>query len=142
MQIEKTFRDLKSSQYGMGLRQSRSRCPRRYDVLLLIALLAEILLCSIGLATQHLGWLRRFQANTICDRNVLSVLRLGKEVRRRPEYSIKESHFRWVWGGNFLNGLTSLEGQNYEGTLQRSYKLPKEAQRNARIKPTGEARSA
>ncbi len=98
MQIEETFRDLKSLQYGMGLRQSRSRCPRRYDVLLLIALLAEILLWCIGLAARHLGWQRRFQANTIRDRNVLSVLRLGKEVRRRPEYSIKESHFRWAWG--------------------------------------------
>ncbi|WP_335912385.1 MULTISPECIES: IS4 family transposase [Shewanella] len=98
MQIEETFRDLKSPQYGMGLRQSRSRCPRRYDVLLLIALLAEILLWCIGLAARHLGWQRRFQANTIRDRNVLSVLRLGKEVRRRPEYSIKESHFRWAWG--------------------------------------------
>ncbi len=84
MQIEETFRDLKSPQYGIGLRQSRSRCPKRYDVLLLIAMLAEILLWCIGIAARHLGWQKDFQANSIKHRAVLSVVRLGKEVRRRP----------------------------------------------------------
>lgn len=49
-----TLRDLKSPQYGMGLRQCRSRCPKRYDVLLLIAMLAEIVLWRLRLAAQHL----------------------------------------------------------------------------------------
>jgi hypothetical protein len=66
----------------MGLRQSRSRCPKRYDVLLLIAMLAEILLWCIGIAVRHLGWQKDFQANSIKHRAVLSVVRLGKEVRR------------------------------------------------------------
>ncbi|EGM68734.1 transposase, IS4 family protein [Shewanella sp. HN-41] len=44
----------------MGFRQSCSRCPKRYDVLLLIAMLAEIVLWCIGLAAQHLGWQRYF----------------------------------------------------------------------------------
>ncbi|MCE9684612.1 IS4 family transposase [Shewanella sp. AS16] len=96
MQIEETFRDLKSPQYGMGLRQSRSKDPRRYDVLLLIAMLAEMLLWCIGIAAMHLGWQRHFQANTIINRAVLSIVRLGKEVRRRPKYQIKESTFRWA----------------------------------------------
>lgn len=96
MQIEETFRDLKSPQYGMGLRQSRSRCPKRYDVLLLISMLAEIVLWCIGLAAQHLGWQRYFQANTVRKRAVLSIVRLGKEVRKRDKYPVKETIFRWA----------------------------------------------
>lgn len=96
MQIEETFRDLKSPQYGMGLRQSRSRCPKRYDVLLLIAMLAEILLWCIGIATRHLGWQKDFQANSIKHRAVLSVVSLGKEVRRRPKYTLKASLIYWT----------------------------------------------
>ncbi|RCU43292.1 IS4 family transposase [Corallincola holothuriorum] len=65
MKIEETFRDLKSPKYGFSLRHSRSRCPRRYDVLLLIAMLAEIMLWWLGLVAQQIGWQRHFQANTI-----------------------------------------------------------------------------
>jgi hypothetical protein len=50
MQIEKILRDLKSPQYGMGLMKICSRCLKRYDVLLLIAMLAEILLWCIGIS--------------------------------------------------------------------------------------------
>ena len=96
MQIEETFRDLKSPQYGMGLRHCKSRCPRRLDVLLLIAMLAEIVLWLIGIIANHLGWQRHFQANTIRHRPVLSVVRLGKEVRKRKNYKITEQHLHWA----------------------------------------------
>jgi hypothetical protein len=64
-----------------------------YDVLLLIAMLAEILLWCIAIAARHLGWQKDFQANSIKHRAVLSVVRLGKEVRRRPKcvpHSVKK----------------------------------------------------
>ncbi len=96
MQIEESFRDLKSPQYGFGLRHSRTRCPRRYDVLLLIALLAEIILWWFGLAAQQVGWQRHFQANTIRHRAVLSVVRLGKEIRRRTNFRITEQMLHWT----------------------------------------------
>ncbi|KAF7785767.1 hypothetical protein PRUB_a0146 [Pseudoalteromonas rubra] len=73
MQIEESFRDLKSPQYGMGLRHSKSRCPNRLDILLLLSLLATIILWWIGLYAQHSSWQRKFQANTIRDRAVLSI---------------------------------------------------------------------
>jgi hypothetical protein len=44
MQIEEVFRDLKSTAYGFALRHNRTRCIKRLDILLLIALLAEILM--------------------------------------------------------------------------------------------------
>ncbi len=74
MQIEESFRDIKSPQYGLGLRHSNSRCTRRFDILLLIAMLAEWVLRLIGLiATKH-DWSRCFQANTIRHRPVLSLI--------------------------------------------------------------------
>lgn len=96
MQVEETFSDLKSPQYGMGLRQSRSRCPTRYNVLLLIAMLAEIVLWCIGLAAQHRGWQRYFQPNTVRKCAVLSIVRLGKEVRKKDKYPVKETILRWA----------------------------------------------
>ncbi len=99
MQIEETFRDLKSPQYGMGIRQSRSRYPKRYDVLLLIAMLAEIVLWCIGLAAQHLGWQRYFKANTVRKHAVLSIVRLGKGSTQKRQISGK--------GDNFSLGIIS-----------------------------------
>ncbi|MGI2111801.1 IS4 family transposase, partial [Shewanella frigidimarina] len=37
-----------------------------------------------------------FQANSIKHRAVLSVVRLGKEVRRRPKYTLKASIIYWA----------------------------------------------
>ena len=64
----------------------------RLDVLLLIAMLAEIVLWLIGIIANHIGWQRHFQANAIRYRAVLSVVRLGKEVRKRKNDKITEQH--------------------------------------------------
>lgn len=37
MQIEETFRDLKSPSYGLGLRHSRTSSSEHFDIMLLIA---------------------------------------------------------------------------------------------------------
>ena len=99
MQIEESFRDIKSPQYGLGLRHSNTRCTKRFDILLLIAMLAEWVLRLIGLiATKH-NWSREFQANTIRNRPVLSLIRLGREVRkRRQDYQITAGDIRWAIG--------------------------------------------
>lgn len=96
MQIEETFRDLKSPQYGFGLRQSRTHDPKRLDILLVIGLLTFLIYWWFGIAAEHNGWHRHFQANTIKKRRVLSFVRLGKEVFRRLEYHISESTIRWA----------------------------------------------
>jgi hypothetical protein len=59
-------------------------------------MLAEMLLWCIGIAARHLGWKKAFQANSIKHRAVLSVVRLGKEVRRRPKYTLKASIIYWA----------------------------------------------
>ncbi|WP_334020824.1 IS4 family transposase [Alteromonas sp. S015] len=97
MQIEESFRDIKSPQYGLGLRHSRIRCPKRFDMLLLIAMLAEWLLRLIGIIAQKHHWQRAFQANTIRHRPVLSLIRLGREVRkRRRDYPVSITEIRWA----------------------------------------------
>ncbi|GGA91267.1 iso-IS10R ORF [Neiella marina] len=99
MQIEESFRDIKSPQYGLGLRHSNSRCPKRFDILLLIAMLAEWALRLIGMVAIKNNWVAQFQANTIKHRRVLSLIRLGREVRKRwRDYPISSADIRWAIG--------------------------------------------
>lgn len=56
MQIEQTFRDLKNPQWGMGLRNSQTRKPRRLKALLLIAALLSFAFWLIGLAALARGF--------------------------------------------------------------------------------------
>ena len=135
MQIEETFRDIKSPQYGMGLRHSNSRCTKRFDILLLIAMLAEWLLRLLGLIAQQQHWERAFQANTTRHRRVLSIIRLGREVRKRAsDYKISEAQIRWaafhLKSINILPGFTKKGGLFYEGIPQH-LELPSEPDRYA-----------
>ncbi|XFB06452.1 transposase, partial [Azotobacter salinestris] len=82
MQIEEGFRDLKSHRLGIGLGRHRSRCPRRIEILLLIAVLANYALCLLGLQAREAGHERRFQSNSLKCKRVLSLWRLGLEYAR------------------------------------------------------------
>lgn len=88
MQIEEAFRDLKSDKFGFGMTISRSKNVNRLNILLLIAALATLCLWWIGLYAKQQGWHRQFQANTIKDRNVLSVPFLALQVLQRADYPI------------------------------------------------------
>lgn len=56
MQIEQTFRDVKNSQWGMGLSQSQTRKHERLGILLLIGALVSYALWLIGLAARQSGY--------------------------------------------------------------------------------------
>ncbi|MDD1784450.1 IS4 family transposase [Enterovibrio sp. ZSDZ35] len=96
MQIEEAFRDLKSTAYGLALRHNRTRCTKRLNILLLIGLLTEILMWWNGLVATQAKWQYDFQANTIKHRRVLSIPRLGREVRKRQRYVITEQQYQWA----------------------------------------------
>lgn len=81
-QIEGSFRDLKNTQWGFNLRAHRSRCPKRLEVLVMLATLATFVAWLVGTAAVALGWQRRYQANT-AKRRVLSVVYLGLQVLDR-----------------------------------------------------------
>ncbi|MGS2185757.1 IS4 family transposase [Escherichia coli] len=88
MQIEETFRDLKSPAYGLGLRHSRTSSSERFDIMLLIALMLQLTCWLAGVHAQKQGWDKHFRANTVRNRNVLSTVRLGMEVLRHSGYTI------------------------------------------------------
>lgn len=97
MQIEETFRDVKSHRWGLGLRYCRSNDAERLQVLLLIAALATLLLWLVGLSGRALDWTRRFQANTVRSRAVLSTPFLGKQLLLRAPTALPASALDDAW---------------------------------------------
>ncbi|MET1081023.1 MAG: IS4 family transposase [Pseudomonas sp.] len=88
MQIEEGFRDVKSAPLGLGLELHRSHCPKRIEVLLLIAALANYLILLVGLQARQLGHERRFQSNSLRRKRALSLWRLGLEYGRKHATSL------------------------------------------------------
>lgn len=78
MQIEQTFRDLKSHRYGWSMRHIRTSHPLRVDLLLLVAAIAAIAMHLIGLCLRGQPVARGLQVNTERRRNVFSTFFLGK----------------------------------------------------------------
>ncbi|MEQ3659278.1 MAG: IS4 family transposase [Glaciecola sp.] len=77
MQIEEEFRDIKSSLFGLGFEHHKSRAVKRIAILILIATLASITATLIGIAMTIQGLNRRYQANTVSSRRVLSYHYIG-----------------------------------------------------------------
>jgi len=82
MQIEETFRDVKSHRYGWSLEDVRSRTEARVDVLLLIAAFASVAVHMVGIAARAAGLDRQLQANTERRRPVFSSFFLGNLALR------------------------------------------------------------
>jgi hypothetical protein len=82
MQIELTFRDLKSHRFGWSFTDARCRSPERVAVQIMLAALASLVSMLVGIAAEKAGLHRRFQANTIRHRRVLSFVYLGRELIR------------------------------------------------------------
>jgi hypothetical protein len=82
MQIEETFRDLKSHRWGLGLRYALSHSAARLEILLLIGSLATLVHWISGLFAVETGQARNFQANTERHRRVLSIVFLGQQLLR------------------------------------------------------------
>jgi hypothetical protein len=80
MQIEESFRDLKSEHFGFGFSAGRSKQKNRLGVLLLIACLASFVLRLIGEVGKAKQLEFRFQSNTRRSRSVLSVINLALQL--------------------------------------------------------------
>lgn len=88
MAIEESFRDCKNEYYGLGLSRSKSRSVERLQVILLIAMMAQLYLYCVGKAAENKGYHHAFQANTIRDRRVLSYAYLAIRIIKHPRFSI------------------------------------------------------
>lgn len=80
MQIEESFRDLKSERFGLGFSANRSTQKVRLAVLLLVANLASFALRLIGEIARARQMEFQFQSNTRRSRHVLSVISLGRQL--------------------------------------------------------------
>lgn len=78
MQIEQTFRDLKSHRYGWSTKLIRTKTQSRMDVMLLVAAIAAMAMHLVGLSIRHSKIAHGFQANTERRRAVFSTFFLGK----------------------------------------------------------------
>jgi hypothetical protein len=80
MQIEESFRDIKSHQFGLGARNIRTRCIFRWGIKMLLAAIVQITLWVIGIIGHSKGFQRKFQANTVKDKKVFSYFYLGQLI--------------------------------------------------------------
>lgn len=104
MQIEQNFRDFKRGHYGFGLEHSGTKGFLRLENLLLIAIIAVFMAFIIGLAAEknNLHW--TYQANTIRNRRVLSLVYLGCRVWKEGLKKIPIDHIK-----NTIVTLKSLQ---------------------------------
>lgn len=83
MQIEESFRDIKSPRYGFGLRYSGSLGVKRLSNLLLIGLLGTFIVWLYGICAKKESIHHTFQTNSIKKRNVLSIPFIGRIIAKR-----------------------------------------------------------
>ena len=83
MQIEEGFRDLKSTRFGFGLTEARSKNIKRIEILLLIAMLASLIAWITGYIIESMGLHYQFQSNSQKNKRVLSLFFLGCQAIRR-----------------------------------------------------------
>jgi len=88
MQIEEGFRDVKSHRFGLGLNYHRTSSASRLQVLLLIAHLALIVIWLLGQATILKQQHYQFQANSVRDKKVLSVIFIGLQMIHSTRISL------------------------------------------------------
>jgi hypothetical protein len=80
MQIEESFRDIKSTRYGLGGRNIETRCIYRWGIIMLLAAIAQITLWIIGVIGHSQGFQKEFQSNTVKDKKVFSYFYLGQLI--------------------------------------------------------------
>jgi hypothetical protein len=80
MQIEESFRDIKSKQFGLAARNIRTKCIHRWGVKMLLAAIVQITYWIIGIIGHSQGMQKIFQVNTVRDRKVFSYFMLGKLI--------------------------------------------------------------
>lgn len=80
MQIEESFRDMKSHQYGLCGRYIRTTDIYRWGVKMLLASIVQIMYWILGIIGHQQGMQKVFQANTVKDKKVFSNFTLGKFI--------------------------------------------------------------
>lgn len=80
MQIEESFRDVKSHQFGLSARYIRTVSIYRWVIAMLLAAIVQVTVWLIGVVGHHQGLQAYFQVNTVRDRKVFSYFYLGQLI--------------------------------------------------------------
>ncbi len=78
MQIEESFRDVKSHQFGLAGRYVRTSSVHRWGVKMLLAAIVQITYWVIGVIAHSQNKQQYFQANTVKDKKIFSYFTLGR----------------------------------------------------------------
>ena len=97
MQIEESFRDLKSTRFGLSLELHRTWQVERLQVLLLIATLAWLVAWLLGKATELTDQHWQYQANTVRNRTVLSTIFIGLKMINDRRIALTAPHLLAAW---------------------------------------------
>ena len=97
MQIEESFRDMKSPRYGLSLNLCRTRSCQRLQVMLLIAALALMVLWLLGMASILLKRHYQYQANTVRHKKVHSIIFIGRLVAIEDNRPIASEAISSAW---------------------------------------------
>ncbi|UAA37224.1 IS4 family transposase [Paraneptunicella aestuarii] len=73
MQIEETFRDMKSPRFALGFSNNLSKDTRRLRILVLLTTLAHLVATLTGWTVKMANKHRRYQANSLKNRDVLKL---------------------------------------------------------------------
>lgn len=107
MQIEQNFRDDKNERWGFAMQFSRTKTPQRISILLMLVTIASFVLMMIGTASESLNLHRKFQANTVRNRRVLSLVTLAKQVMMHMGEQLRIE--------NLIDGMNQMAtGASYE----------------------------
>jgi hypothetical protein len=93
MQIEKKFRDMKSSTFGLGFEQSQIKALPRLKIIILLTTLASLLLLLIGLSLIHSKAHYRYQANTTRKKRVLSFQFIARRAIQDKKLTLNGDYF-------------------------------------------------
>lgn len=80
MQIEESFRDVKSHPFGLSARYIRTVSIYRWAIAMLLAAIVQVTLWIIGVIAHHQGMQSYFQENTVRDKKVFSYFYLGQLI--------------------------------------------------------------
>lgn len=98
MTIEGSFRDAKSTGFGLSLNENITTKAVRYTVWLMISTLAYLIAWILGFAAEKTGLHYDFQANTYRHRRVLSFFYLGCQIlRKKIEIPIQLKEIQGAW---------------------------------------------
>lgn len=97
MQIEESFRDLKSTRFGLSLELHLTYQVERLQAMLLIANLALLVAWLMGKATELTEQQWQYQANTIRKRKVLSTIFIGLKIIDDPRVTLTAHDLILAW---------------------------------------------